>query len=231
MLEIYPTLCGFQIESNIPGLRKHIADGVLLDTEGQPMKEGDEIEYNRYKGLLIIRDGLEVVKKLIEWKMLDPNNIDEFRPAKEKDELFEYILKNGSKDGSFIFNSRTGMIAPVCTMNNSPPDMPEVDLYKDCIIPEDFIYHDNSVPNARIGNKTHVGIVAAMTVPGVKSYLIKRSAYGETGIGKVVEIGPQGLERELYFGRKGAGIVAKERTYSRNGTLNREEFSRGIVEI
>jgi len=71
-------------------------------------------------------------------------------------------------------------------------------------LPTNFASEDESIGLEESGTKTASAVITTYALnhhkdTGVRTILVKRSAYSTAGVGKLVEFGPKGLQREFFF--------------------------------
>lgn len=223
--DLFSWLVEYHCKENLPQCLPHLKDGRAY-VLGRPIEEGEENEL--YKGLLIISNGDTLVSKLSNGHVIndDPAKL-RYADVSDKTDLWRYINERRNKDGAYIYDGKNGRITKAAEVNNNPSSMPQgIDLSS--MIPADFVYSEgNEIDESEdLGTKTRLAIRTPHAYENTNTHQIKRTAYGNTGLGKVTHFGPQGLIEEFFFryapNSKGPfidkkhGIVGVYRSYERN---------------
>ncbi len=184
--------CGVNVEQCLPYMR----EGTVHNAGGRPLEEGVE-ENEHYKGLLIVANGDTLADKLSAGGVIhdDPDELDFVRIAQPAD-LFQYLSRQRNSDGAYIVNGKKGEITRVSEVNNGlrVPGS----IYDQ--VPADFVSYDGKVPvRGNLGTKTRLAIKMPLAYGETNTFQVKRTAYGNTGIGIVTHFGPQGLMEEFFL--------------------------------
>lgn len=74
------------------------------------------------------------------------------------------------------------------------------------LVPEDVLYHGQSSPREEIeeeiGSKTDLAAQIPQALPHLKTYVIKRTAYGSFLAGQIMQFGKDGLEKSYFVDRE-----------------------------
>lgn len=223
--DLFSWLVEYHCRENLPQCLPYMKDGQAYPF-GRPINEGEENEL--YKGLIIISNGDTLVNKLSCGHVIndDPNKL-RYADISGKKDLWAYVNERRNKDGAYIFDGRNGRITKAAEVNNNPSTLPRgIDLSS--MIPADFVYSDGTQidESEDLGTKTRLAIRTPHAYEHTNTYQIKRTAYGNTGLGKVTHFGPQGLIEEFFFRYEPAsngpfinekqGIVGVYRKYERD---------------
>jgi len=179
-----------------------------LSKENLPFApEGEEVEGS--VGCLIIENGDTLADRLRDEGIILDRNHPKFNPVANYDSFDNYLIKNGKKDGAFIYDSLNERIARISRLSNNTPKMSEVREYQINLIPNDFIFNGTTEELTEHDIDEHLGTKTdlAMVIPEayttneshVQAYQIKRTAYGRIGLGKVTHFAEGGLQREFFF--------------------------------
>ncbi|NQV91227.1 hypothetical protein HQ489_02025 [Candidatus Woesearchaeota archaeon] len=199
---LFEWLVMYHLEKNLSPRSEYLSHG---DMPFAP--EGEEVEGSF--GCLIIENGDTLAERLREERIILDRRHPQFKPANDYDEFQDYLVKNGKKDGAFIYDSLNQRVARVNRLSNNTPQMDEVRGYQTNLIPNDFIFDGRTQTlierdiDDHVGTKTDLAIVIpeAYTTDDshVQAYQIKRTAYGNLGLGKVTHFAKGGLQREFFF--------------------------------
>ena len=174
-------------------------------------------------------DGDHSIKELVRAGALADFGIEQQTPIRKQEDLVDYLQKNHSGDGAFMYTR--GGVRRVALMNNHAnllSRMGEDGVYR--LVPKDFVSEDGSV-HVR-GNLNHTKTLAALAGPQAVKYLegfqVRRSAYGNTGMGAVVHTNKDGVVEMFHFRyeadakhplvnvESGGGIVGVYRRFRRD---------------
>lgn len=201
---LFDWLLEYHYERNLYECLPYIEDG-QVKVDGGPVKEGAENKLT--KGVLIIADGSRLAEKMMKEGIVINRVKPEFEPVRSYDEFVNYLGKAVDADGAFVYDGANKSMALV-RFANSTPRLKEERKRTLSLIPRDFIYSDGRELSQRdldriVGTKTdlaiHVPVAYSQNDWIIKAYLLKNSAYGSLGVGKVAQFGPEGLEREIHY--------------------------------
>ena len=207
-VDVFSWLVQYHIDTNLSPILASIYNGRAYSPQGEPAVEGEELgEWAR--GCLVIANGQTLADRLVEDKIILDHSAPRFSPAGTYAQFTEHLDRNIKKDGAFVYNGSHKSIARVAKLNNSTPALNEARKFQQGLIPPNFVYEHNTTPftlediDEHIGTKTDLAMLTplAYTLPNshVHSYQIKRTAYGQLGLGKVTHFGREGLVEELFF--------------------------------
>lgn len=222
---IFRWLVEYHCTVNLVKCLKHMKDGKVIDRDGLPYSECyDENEV--YKGLLLIASKDEMLSKLSEEDLIQDEEPDGFVELGGKESFFDYIKKQRSSDGAYLFDSKNSVITRVAALNNNHHKLSQnFPLYS--MIPKDFVSYTESLTNVRnIGLKTRLAIKLPHVFDDLDTYQIKKSAYTDLGLGKVTHFNQDGLVEEFFLMQNNAvngpfvfeeqGIVGVYRKYAKD---------------
>ncbi len=223
---LFDWLVQFHYDENLLGNLDSMKDGRLCDAKGKPLKEGYD-KTSPTDGYLILEDGHTLVSRLITENIVLDHEQPEFISIGNYQQFARFLKGHKEADGAFFYDTMKSQIAKIARYNNKAPAMRTEEVVpKNFLshIPPDFVFYDQTLPitskqyDRDIGTKTDLGIRLPFIYSeelrcDVRAYLIKRSPYGEVGLGKVPQFGAQGLEREFFFQRdpeKNGGLLVPE---------------------
>lgn len=190
--------------------KRHLAEGV------------DENE--SYRGILIVANGNTLIGHLQEDRVVLDSTIETPISTPKLDHFFLYLSGQRNGDGAYVFDSVNKRIVKVRELKN---DVGNPNLRTDRYLPPDFLAHDTSVSLDEIGTKTRLAVRLPQAYPDTHALQIKRTAYGDFGMGKVTHFDHRGLAEEFYiahdhssegpFLRPKLGLVGVYRQYDRQG--------------
>ena len=197
--ELFDWLVGYHCKENLERCLPYLKQGRAYDASDSLIQEGEENEH--YKGVLIVSNGKTLASKLSQGGVIhdDPEDL-EFFTLQNKEDLASYLTLQRQKDGAYIFDGVNNQITRVGELNNNPSSLRERKIYS--MAPPDFLSYDGSIPLREMGTKTRLAIKMPLAYQDTSSYLIKRSAFGNTGLGKVAHFGQNGLMQEFFFEHK-----------------------------
>ena len=207
-------------------------DGQRIVVNGKHPQEGSD-SFMPYHGFLVLANGPTILKELIDEKMIndvsdDRDGLDNLlrdyhgsRRLLSKGDFLEFLEREEiyGEDGAYVFNSRTGEVVRVSSLNNSSPT-PE-GFYLRSRVPDDFVHYGGSKGQMKLGTKTSVAIRVPVTIPNIETFQVKRSAYGKLGMGKITHFDHYGLVEEAFFetDRSGEIFCCYRKYKSENGKL------------
>ncbi|MDP3733919.1 MAG: hypothetical protein Q8R37_01705 [Nanoarchaeota archaeon] len=196
--DLFSWLVEYHCTENLEQCRPYMIEGRVYHL-GSFVEEGDENEL--YKGLLIVANGSTLVDKLSDGHVIndDPLRL-RYTDIQGKEDLWKYVNERRNKDGAYIFDGVNQRITKAAEVNNNPSTLTQrVDLAS--MVPGDFVYADGREfdESEDLGTKTRLAIKMPLAYGDTNAYQIKRTAYGNTGMGKVTHFGSQGLVEEAFF--------------------------------
>ncbi|HIG92684.1 TPA: hypothetical protein HA242_01485 [Candidatus Woesearchaeota archaeon] len=207
MSELFEWLVQYHLDTNLSPVLPHIKHGRAYSAQGEPAIEGEENDWA--KGCLIIANGQTLAQRLREDKIILDHVAPRFSPAPSYGQFSDYLAGSAKKDGAFVYDGSHRSIARVARFTNASDSLDlarQLQLY---LLPANFVFEKNETPltgadiDEHIGTKTDLAICApiAYTIPGsdVHAYQVKRTGYGDLGLGKVTHFAKQGLVEELFF--------------------------------
>lgn len=228
--ELFDWLVRYHTEVNLLPKLPFIETGQYLKRDGTPVKEGEENEDT--SGCLILSNGDSLVRRLKDENIILDRTEKEFTVADNYPLLANFLNENEKKDGAFVYDGKHGSITRISMFANSLEQMDGIRSSYECYLPSNFVFEKatSMTPHQyddHIGRKTDLAMVLPIAHTKddsiVHAYQIKRTAYGQLGLGKVAHFGPNGLIEEFFFrydpASKGPfavpeqGIVGVHRTY------------------
>ncbi len=209
---VFEWLVRYHTQENLPRYLDY------LSRQGEPVANG--IENGSTTGCLILENGDMLVSKLQRERIVLDYRPPQFQPATSYEQFARFLEQHKSTDGAFFYDGKHQRMARVARYANNSPAMERVRERQASLIPADFFLYGST--NATLtegdldehsGTKTDLAMVlpVAYTSPDcrVHAYQIKRTAYADSGLGKVTHFGPEGLEEEFFFKEhEGTGPVA-----------------------
>ena len=175
----------------------HLYGGAIADSSGKPLPEGSD-RNQHYAGLCVIRNGHNILKKLVKEGFAQKDDITTRVSVKNDDTLMGYLDSQEHEDGVFVYDSVDKAIARICELR-----FPERPFEK--YIPSNFVFSgrasdfiDNGTRH-KIGTKTRLAIKFPLEFPDFETFQVKRSAYGHLGMGKITHFDSKGLNEEYFF--------------------------------
>ena len=186
---------------NLLACLPHLSEkGQILDAEGKPLLEGkSEVPY--YKGALILYDGETILKKASDMILRKRNGV---RPTEEigtRSDLIGRLQQEPDQDCVYLFNTHNSRITPIKgELKNHHQEIKDLEDLLETHLPKDFLSKTEEIEVYNAGNKTAIAMIAAKVLPEIRSIIVKRSAYGDLGMGKIAEFGEDGyIRREFFF--------------------------------
>ena len=222
---IYNWLVRYHYEQNLQACIPYINKGRVNTTKNKPLEEGEENDYT--KGYLIVENGDTLIQRLMKDKVILDRDMPRFVEVNSYQQFASFLNEYNKKDGAFVYDSKNKRMARVSKLSNSTPVMHQAREEVPNLIPSDFFNYDHKQPltNAEIDGNMGTKTDLAATIPvaqtteesKVRAYMIKRTAYGQLGLGKVVQFDASGLRKEIFFEYDtNNSLVAIERFYQRN---------------
>lgn len=190
-----------------------------------PYAQGlDECEH--YPGVFVVKNGPETLQDLIDKGWILDEVIGGFRPAARKEEFLHHLSEDdGKKEGrAYLYDGVNRTMTEVYKFANQPSPVTQrkrfdlllwhfdigvgrrnpyysENLPLEKLLPEDFLSSDESVKvsPAQIGTKTDLVMRFPRAYPELRTFQIKRAAYGDFGMGKVTHFDKDGLVEEVYL--------------------------------
>jgi len=224
-------LLKFQVENNLEesfrkSSRTNGLEEVITGDDGRSLRENTETPY--HPGLLFLANGVASLNKLIKkrWVPYDrEEDISEFDNVKDYRDFAEYIKRvteSGGEGTAYAFNAEHQKITAVPEFTNSP----ESPFYNRITrkvnqmlgrkneslvdaVPGDFLSLKKEIPVSgnRLGTKTGIAIRLSRDNSDVHAYQVRRTVYGELGLGKVTWFDQDGLREEIYLDRKANALA------------------------
>ncbi len=186
---------------NLQDSLKHFCQGRIYDNKGEALVEGIG-ENPHAHGVYLVYDGahiLDAASKRISRK----NGIKETEDVPTIDAFVARLRDEHDPDSVFLYNTEKQKITRVKSEFNNNYEG-NLDSLLESSLPSNFLSTDSSMPVYEVGTKTASAVLMAYALnqrqdKGVKTLIIKRTPYGQLGLGKVAEFGKQGLTREFFF--------------------------------
>ena len=231
--DLFEWLVQYHINTNLQPNLKHLSQGRYTSPRGKAVLEGEENDDTT--GCLILANGDSLVRRLQEEKIILDRVPPKFIQTEDYTSFKAFLDKNEKKDGAFVYDGKNNTITRISRFANHAEGMDGIrDSYRK-FLPANFVYEEAVAMTPEdyddhIGTKTDLSMVLpiARTTNDskVNAYQVKRTAYGQTGLGKVTHFGPQGLKEEFFFHYDPTsngpfideehGIVGVYRSYERN---------------
>jgi len=169
--------------------------------------EGTENE--SYRGLLLVSNGDTLLETLIRSRLVEPYDISKPKSISSRGQFYNHLDEQIQKDGAFIFDGKNRMIFRAYELNNNPKSLESHEDSLVSAVPQDFVYSsgENPVKREDIGMKTRLAIKLPQAYHNIETFQIKRTAYGNLGMGKVTHFDKDGLVQEFYFQRGEDGKI------------------------
>lgn len=196
-LNLFRWMVRYHIDVNLGKCLPDMVNNRLVDEKGRPLKEGYDTR-TPHQGFLIVANGDTLAGRLRKDEVILDDHI-EFVKVPGLNEFFDYLSANEDSDGAYVFDGINTSITRVGELNNNPPSIPRgLSVYD--YVPSDFVSyaHDVGVKN-KLGTKTRLAIKLPHAYGNTETYQIKRSSYGNTGMGQVTYFGPEGLKEQFFF--------------------------------
>ena len=226
--DLFNWLVQYHCQVNLPEALPLIEYGVVYNKKGK-YEEGTD-NGCPYQGVLIIANGSTLADRLEEDKVIH-DQPDPFYQISNSGKFFDYLNRQATDDGAYIYDSVNERITRVAEINNGLPLPRDFPVYEQ--IPGDFTSENGNLPLSAIGTKTRLAIKMPYAYQDTEAFQIKRSRYGSLGMGKVTHFTNQGLAREFLFAYnpispddqsspgpfidQEQGIIGLLRTYQRDG--------------
>lgn len=194
---VFDMLVKYHVKENLASCLPHIRSDGKFYPPGmeKPLPECCENEY--YRGFLLISVSDRPIDEFLRDLLVEDSEADPFVDISDNEEFFKYISGEKEKDGAHVLDIANKRVARVSEINNG---LPAVDYSK--ILPSDFIHYGAEAlpekPRSELGTKTPLAIKLPHKFPGIETYVIKKTAYGSLGMGKVVHFSGK-LVEELFF--------------------------------
>jgi len=205
--DLFSWLAQYHLQNNLIPNLPFIKDSQYLKARGgAKIEEGEENDDT--KGVLILSNGDSLVRRLKEEEIILDRSTPMFVPARDYVSFTYYLSRNIRKDGAFVYDGKNESISRISKFGNSSSKMNAARDSYQRYLPANFIYQDAAVMNQeeydeQIGTKSDLAMVLPISHTKEDSYVhayqIKRTAYGNTGLGKVTHFGPDGLMEEFFF--------------------------------
>lgn len=227
--DLFWWLVDYHCNINLKESLSKIRNGVLVNNGGR-YPEGTD-RGCPYQGVLIIANGSTLAERLVRDHIVHDQELSDFVDAGSKAQFLDYLRKQETDDGAYVYDGSNGKMAHVEEINNDPPLPAGFSMCN--MVPKDFFFVDGKQPKPMIGTKTRLAIKVPQAYENTEAFQIKRSRYGTLGMGKVTHFTDQGLAKEFLFAydpsydgpfiNRRKGIIGLLRTYQRddNGQLYR----------
>jgi len=200
-VNIFNWLVRYHYETNVEPRLKDASKPTSI------VKEGAENELT--SGCLIIENGDTLVGKLKAESIILDYATPEFTEAYDYDKFTNFLRTHKARDGAFFYDGLHRSVAKVSRYGNNSTPMAAVRQRQISLIPPDFVFYGSQVPlthkdiDDHIGTKTDLAMVLPVAYSTedciVKAHQIKRTAYGNSSLGKVTSFGKHGLAEEFFF--------------------------------
>ena len=192
--DLFNWLVQYHCQVNLPEALPLIENGVLYNKKGK-YEEGTD-NGCPYQGVLIIANGSTLADRLVEDRVIH-DEPDAFYQISSSGKLFDYLDRQATDDGAYIYDSVNERITRVAEINNGLPLPRDFPVYDQ--VPKDFTSENGHLPLGVIGTKTRLAIKMPHAYRDTEAFQVKRSRYGLLGMGKVTHFTRQGLAREFLF--------------------------------
>jgi|SRR3989344_2561038 len=201
-IDIFDTLLRYHSERNLAKCLPYIKDGVILSPANhyKPVEEG--LENKEYDGILILKNGDTLIKKLVDDNLIDKRDVDTSKNVNTIDNFFNFLENRKDEDGVYVYESSKKLIMRVSKITYPGREI-------EGKIPLDFIYFNGANFSReddiwvelrhRLGTKTRLAIELTQHYQDIEAFQIKRSSYTQLGMGKVTHFNKNGLNREFFF--------------------------------
>ncbi len=204
---LFGWLVRYRLERNLPEVLPYIQDGQVLDFKGKPLPVGRENPYTA--GCLILADGQTLADRLRgDDRIILDTEEPEFLPAANYTTFERFLDQQITEDGAFVYDGRNRQMARVTEFNNKGDSLLAERIRDNAgkYLPPDFLTYGATSPqknvSGKLGTKTKLALVLPIFLSTndwqVHAYQIKRTAYGQPGMGKVTHFGRNGLEEEFF---------------------------------
>lgn len=209
--DIFNWLVKYHCDKNLEKCLPFIENGRVRSPDSSNLREGlDENEI--YPGVLVVCNGDTLLETLMKDEIVDPNDIDGFVEVKGWQDFIKYLGSRENNDGAYIFDSKNSRITRAYELNNHPKTLKGRYRLEE-MVPGDFCSADGSVsPRSNLGTKTRLAIKLPQAYPNITTFQIKRTPYGDFGMGKVTYFDKDGLRKEFFLTSHEEGIY---RSYER----------------
>lgn len=223
---IFETMIQLQY-SNLLNSLPHFKNGQIYDLDGTPL-DGKENPYS--KGAYIIYDGPQILEKA-RAMAVRKNGLGSTQEVPTDTNLLAYLKSYKDSDVTLLYNTSAQQITPLKGELKNYIEGEDLEEILTSSVPLDFVEpRAKSLDLNQIGTKTANSIFVPYILnkqedQGVRTILVKRSAYGPLGMGKVAEFGKNGLTREFFmyhnpnhqgpFVNADYHIVGEVRTYAK----------------
>ena len=202
--DIFDLMVRYHISSNLPAcLPCHDGEGVIRPAanENMPVPEGEE--NFQYRGMLVFQNGSTLLSHLLrDGYVKSPLDIFDGPDAKRvatPEDAYDFFRARHSGDGVHVYESEAQEMIRVAKVRE-----PETRFSQR--LPAHFVHfrRESSSDLERelrqgVGTKTRLATALPERYDHVIATQIKQSGYTSLGMGQVVEIGPEGLQRAFFF--------------------------------
>lgn len=195
-VNIFEWMVEYHCKNNLKNCIPYIKNGRVY-SNGKAVKEGEENDL--YQGVLIVANGNTLLRKLIDKKLILPEDMGESFKINGIDDFFKCIDRQKNKDGAFIYDSIDKKMINAYSINNNT-GIADTPKFFANMFPKDFVYSDSrGVQRKDIGTKTKLAVELPLIYDNINTYQIKRTGYTNLGIGKVTHFDKDGLKKEFFF--------------------------------
>jgi hypothetical protein len=199
------------LQASLPFLEK----GQIQSNKNRPLIPGKS-ENPHYDGLYLVYDGERILKKASKRIMRD-DGVRQSAKVSCLEDFFSCLCgssedleeEDADQDKVFLYNTKGKVVYLVKGefSNSLPKGKEHSRRINDLLqygLPANFLSEDLSRKVTDCGTKTANALLTAYALNhkkdlGVRTIIIKRTAYGQLGMGKLAEFGSDGLIREFYF--------------------------------
>ena len=188
--ELFRWMVAYHCSTN---LDQHLQ--AVSSSKRSPLAQGYD-ENETYRGMLIVANGDTLIGSLQKDRVVLETKLGEVAPVPDQSTFFNYLGSQRNGDGAYVFDSVNRRIIKVRELKN---DVGDPNLKPDLYVPPDFVSHDVHVSLDEIGTKTRLAVRLPQAYPDTHALQIKRTAYGNFGMGKVTHFDRRGLAEEFYI--------------------------------
>ncbi|MBI4981396.1 hypothetical protein HZC30_07640 [Candidatus Woesearchaeota archaeon] len=186
---------------NLEDSLRYFDNGKVRNFQGEVLIEGIS-ENPHYSGAYLVYDGDTILDKVSQ-RIVRKNGIKESETVPTIEAFVDRLRDENDSDSVFLYNTEKQKITKVKgEFSNYCHE--DLESLLENALPKNFLSADGSMPVYEVGTKTANAALTARVLNqrqdyGVKTLVVKKTAYGELGMGKIAEFGKHGLTREFFF--------------------------------
>ena len=214
-----------------------------------PIPEGKE-NYS-YDAMFLVANGAGIADELYADKIIKKKPSGVIARVTSEKTFNDYLALQMAmhEDGGYVYDSDNRLMFRVPRFNSNKVNLtlPEriaavfapqlydpVEIDYEAFHPQDFLSRDGTeAPSGEnLGTRTQSAIDMATRYDHVHVFLIKKSAYGDSGMGKLVHLTHEGVVQEFYFKRdteEPQRFIGVHRVYDRAEGKLQKTYTENVV--